>query len=99
MGVKVKICGITNYEDAYAASSYGADAIGFVFAKSPRQVTPEAAKSIIMELPPYLVTVGVFVKEEAIAEIMSSNDSLSDLVLDIINNAKKDKKHSIADED
>lgn len=63
--VKVKICGITNYEDAYAASSYGADAIGFVFAKSPRQVTPEAAKSIIMELPPYIVTVGVFVNEEA----------------------------------
>lgn len=62
--VKVKICGMTNFEDAYAACSYGADAVGFVFAKSPRQITQEAVKSIIEKLPPYIVTVGVFVNEE-----------------------------------
>ncbi len=62
--VRVKICGITNYEDAYAACSYGADAIGFVFAKSPRRVTSENVRSIIEGLPPYIVTVGVFVNEE-----------------------------------
>lgn len=61
--VKVKICGITNYEDAYAACSYGTDALGFVFAKSPRQIKSEVAKSIIGRLPPYVVTVGVFVNE------------------------------------
>lgn len=62
--VRVKICGITNYEDAYAACGYGADAIGFVFAKSPRQVAPSVVKSIIEKLPPYIVTVGVFVNED-----------------------------------
>lgn len=62
--VKVKICGITNLKDALAACSYGADAIGFVFAKSPRRVSPETARSIIKRLPPYIVTVGVFVNED-----------------------------------
>lgn len=61
--VKIKICGITNLEDASAACSYGVDALGFVFAKSPRQVSPRTAKSIIMRLPPFTVTVGVFVNE------------------------------------
>ncbi len=62
--VKVKICGITNLEDALAACSCGADAIGFVFAESPRRVSPTTARSIIKRLPPYLVTVGVFVNED-----------------------------------
>jgi len=59
--VKVKICGITNLEDALAAVNWGADALGFVFAPSPRQVTPQQVASIVAGLPPFVCKVGVFV--------------------------------------
>jgi len=59
--VKVKICGITNLEDALAAVNWGADALGFVFAPSPRQVTPQQVTSIVAGLPPFVCKVGVFV--------------------------------------
>ncbi|MGF9962862.1 phosphoribosylanthranilate isomerase [Bacillus rhizoplanae] len=61
--MKVKICGITDVETAKIACEYGVDAIGFVFAKSKRKITPEQAKQIIGELPENVMKVGVFVNE------------------------------------
>lgn len=58
----IKICGITNLEDALTAVEAGADALGFVFYdKSPRNVRPETVREILPELPEHIETVGVFV--------------------------------------
>lgn len=62
--VKVKICGIKNINDALTAVMAGADALGFVFAESPRKMTPEAVREIIQKIPPFVTTVGVFVDSE-----------------------------------
>ena len=65
--VQIKICGITNIEDAQAAAGAGADALGFIFhPASPRCVTPARAQAIIASLPPALCTVGVFVNLPAV---------------------------------
>ena len=56
----VKICGITNEQDALLAVALGADALGFVFAPSPRQVAPQRVKEIVRRLPQSVLTVGVF---------------------------------------
>ena len=64
MAVRIKICGITNEEDALSAAQLGADALGFIFAASPRQVSAERAREIIETLPPMVHRVGVFVDED-----------------------------------
>ncbi|MEK7298723.1 MAG: phosphoribosylanthranilate isomerase [Candidatus Margulisiibacteriota bacterium] len=70
--MKIKICGITNLEDAQNAVSLGADAIGYIFVKeSPRYITPEKAEEISLYMPPFVHIVGVFVDQskEEIDEI------------------------------
>lgn len=70
--VKVKICGITNLEDARASIDAGCDALGFVFyKKSPRYITPRKASQIIKQLPRHIFQIGVFVdvKEKMIKQI------------------------------
>ena len=63
--VKIKICGITNAEDAKVAVAAGADALGFVmYRKSPRCVEPAVVRAIVAGLPPFVLPVGVFVNEE-----------------------------------
>jgi phosphoribosylanthranilate isomerase len=63
--MEIKICGITNREDAINACTYRADALGFIFyQQTPRYVTPEAAKHIIENLPRGIIKVGVFVNHD-----------------------------------
>jgi len=69
--VFVKICGITNEDDALLAVAMGADAVGFIFAPSPRQVSVQTVYDITRRLPPEILTVGVF------------RDDLPDRVFDI----------------
>jgi len=59
-GPVIKICGITTEADALLAAGFGADALGFIFAPSPRQVTPSTVSDIVKRVPAEVLTVGVF---------------------------------------
>ena len=75
MRVRIKVCGITRVEDALAAASAGADAIGLVFAESPRKVSIETARLIVSVLPPFVSAVGVFV-DATKARILKTVDAV-----------------------
>ncbi len=73
--VRTKICGITRIEDAQAAISAGADALGFVFYKgSPRFISSARAQTIISQLPPFPARVGLFVNpaSEFVSSVLGS---------------------------
>lgn len=68
--VFVKICGITSEEDALLAVAMDADAVGFIFAPSVRQVAPVVVRDIVKRLPPDVLTIGVF-RDEAPERVVS----------------------------
>jgi len=70
---RIKICGITNREDAQAAVAAGADALGFVFADSPRRVSAARAREIVDGLPPFITAVGVFV-DAAVEQVQQTRE-------------------------
>ena len=79
--VRIKICGITNLEDALMAVEAGADALGFVFFQgSPRFISPEKAAEIIHCLPPFVQVVGLFVNEE----LATVNSVADQCALDVV---------------
>jgi len=76
----VKICGLTREEDVKSAVSCGADAIGFVFAKSPRRVTPSVAARLAACVPPGILRVGLFLDQDQ-ADI---ENVLASVLLDLL---------------
>lgn len=69
--VRLKVCGITSLEDALASIECGAEFLGFNFyRKSPRYISPEAARTIIEQLPSGVITVGIFVNEAQAQDVL-----------------------------
>ena len=75
MAVRIKIEGITSLADARAAVGYGADALGFVFAKSPRRIDIKKARRIVANIGPFVQTVGLFV-DASIDEIIATGNAV-----------------------
>jgi phosphoribosylanthranilate isomerase len=74
--VRIKICGITNKEDALLAVDMGTNALGFIFYKeSKRYIEPDSALGIISNLPPFVTTVGIFVNQD-LDEIINIRDKV-----------------------
>ena len=78
--VRVKICGITNPEDALWAAECGADAVGFIFAKSPREISAGRAEKIRAVLPPFVTAVGIFVDPDP----RRAREIFDDVTLDFV---------------
>ena len=76
----VKICGITNTKDARVAAEAGADAVGLIFAESPRRVGVEEARAVSIALPDNIIRVGVFVDKEPEEVLRISREAGLDLV-------------------
>jgi len=74
--VRVKVCGITNDEDALLSVQHGADALGFIFAESPRRIDVLSARRIISRLPPFVARVGVF-QDQSLQEVIEIMNSAS----------------------
>lgn len=75
MMTRVKICGITSTEDALAAVEAGADALGFVFAESPRRVDVKTVQGLVVKLPPFVATVGVFAGQDEGQVLQAMDDT------------------------
>ncbi len=78
--VRVKICGITNPEDALWAAECGADAVGFIFADSPREISAGRAREIRAGLPPFVSAVGIFVDPDP----KRAREIIDDVALDFV---------------
>lgn len=77
---RIKICGISNLDDALLSVDYGADALGFIFCESPRQINIEKAKEIIPLIPPYVNKVAV-IKDFTVDQI---NEIITELSIDTL---------------
>jgi len=77
---RVKFCGCTSWGDVRAAIETGADAVGMIFAPSPRRITESAARYVAQHLPPFITPVGVFV-DPTREDIARARDIFPDLVV------------------
>lgn len=91
--IRVKICGITNVEDALWAAECGADAVGVIFASSPRQITIDQARAIRAELPPFLSMVGIFVDPDP----RNARETLDEVGLDFVQLYGGDERSFLGD--